>query len=621
MSADVGPVATRVTPAARVTPATPGKVMPRVPLRHGEGGKDHLTSFGGLAALSLDALSSVAYGPEAIVLMLAAAGTAALRLTLPVTLAIAGLLVVLVVSYCQVIAVHPDGGGAYAVGKKNLGATVSLLAAASLVVDYVLTVAVSLAAGAASLASAFPALAHHLLVICLVGLVLLTAVNLWGIAESARFLMLPMVVFLAAIFGVIITGLVRSHPAALVGTAEPVHITEALGVILVLKAFAAGCSALTGIEAIANGVPAFREPRVRRAQRTELMLGVLLGAMLIGLSVLIRREHVAPRGGVTVLAQLTAGSFGTGWAYYAASIAVTLVLALAANTSFGGLPVLMSLLSDDNRLPHLFGLRAERPVHRYGVVALAVLAAILLIAVNAVTVRLIPLYAIGVFTGFTISQTGLVRHWHSQRPPRWLPRAALNGTGALLTATATVVFIATKFTSGAWVVVLTVPALMLLFCRIQSYYQAVGLELGLGQLPNRPRSARSLVIVPVSGISKLTEHALHAALSLGDEVIAVSVHPEAADSATFRAEWERWNPGVRLDTLDSPNRSLVHPVVDYVRQAQQAGRQVAVLIPEIQPRRWRYRILQNQRGLLLATVLRASTDVVICTIPYRLATR
>ena len=599
----------------------PRKVMPRVPLRHGEGSKDHLTSFEGLAALSLDALSSVAYGPEAIVLVLAAAGTAALRLTLPITLTIAGLLVVLVVSYCQVIAVHPDGGGAYAVGKKDLGATVSLLAAASLVVDYVLTVAVSLAAGAASLASAFPSLAPHLLAMCLTGLVLITAVNLWGIAESARVLMLPMVVFLAAIFGVIITGLLRSHPAAVIGTAQPVHITEALGVILVLKAFAAGCSALTGIEAIANGVPTFRRPRARRAQRTELMLGALLGAMLIGLSVLIRREHVAPRGGVTVLAQLTAGSFGTGWAYYAASIAVTLVLALAANTSFGGLPVLMSLLSDDDRLPHLFGLRAERPVHRYGVVALALLAAVLLIAVNADTARLIPLYAIGVFTGFTISQTGLVRHWHSQRTPRWLLHAALNGVGAILTATATAVFIATKFASGAWVVVLIVPALMLLFSRIQSYYRAVGIELDLGQLPHRSLPARSLVIVPVGSISKLTEHALRAALSLSDDVIAVSVHPEAAQSAAFRAEWDRWDPGVQLETLDSPHRSLVHPVVDYVRHVQQAGRQVAVLIPEIQPRRWRYRILQNQRGLLLATVLRASTDVVICTIPYRLTTR
>jgi hypothetical protein len=322
-----------------------------------------------------------------------------------------------------------------------------------------------------------------------------------------------------------------------------------------------------------------------------------------------------------VLAQLTAGSFGTGWAYYAANIAVTLVLALAANTSFGGLPVLMSLLSADDRLPHLLGLRAERPVHRYGVITLAVLAAVLLIAVDAVTSRLIPLYAIGVFIGFTISQSGLVRHWYRRRSPRWMLRAALNGTGAVLTATAAAVFVATKFTSGAWVVVLTVPALLLLFSRIQNYYQAVGLELDLGRLPPRPLPAKSLVIVPVGSISKLTEHALHAALSLGDDVIAVSVHPEAGQSAAFRTEWDQWNPGVRLDTLNSPHRSLVHPIVDYVRQAQQGNRQVAVLIPEIQPRRWRYRILQNQRGLLLATVLRTSTDVVICTIPYRLTTR
>ena len=594
---------------------------PRVPLRHGEGDRDHLTSFGGLAALSLDALSSVAYGPEAIVLVLVAAGSSALRLTLPITIAITGLLTVLVVSYCQVIAVHPDGGGAYAVGKKDLGATVSLLAAASLVVDYVLTVAVSLAAGAASLASAFPSLAPHLLAMCLTGLVLITAVNLWGIAESARALMLPMVLFLTAIFGVIAVGLVRSHPAALVGTAQPIHISEALGVVLILKAFAAGCSALTGIEAIANGVPTFREPRARRAQRTELMLGALLGVMLVGLSVLIRREHVEPRGGVTVLAQLTAGSFGTGWAYYASNIAVTLVLALAANTSFGGLPVLMSLLSKDNRLPHLFGLRSERPVHRYGVVALALLAAGLLVAVDAVTDRLIPLYAIGVFIGFTISQTGLVRHWYTQRPPRWLPRAALNGTGAVLTAIAALVFVASKFAEGAWVVVLTVPALMLLFARIESYYRAVGLELELGRLPERPLAARSLVIVPVNSISRLTEHALHAALSLSDDVVAVSVHPDPEQGADFRAQWEQWNPGVRLESLESPHRSLVHPIVGYVERAQQGDRQIAVLIPEVQPRHWRYRILQNQRGLLLATVLRASTDAVICTIPYRLTSR
>jgi amino acid transporter len=597
------------------------KVAPRVPRRHGEGDKEHLTSFGGLAALSLDALSSVAYGPEAIVLVLVAAGTSALRLTLPVTLVIAGLLAVLVLSYCQVIAVHPDGGGAYAVGKKDLGATVSLLAAASLVVDYVLTVAVSLAAGAASLASAFPSLAPHLLLICLIGLVLITAVNLWGIAESAKALMLPMVVFLVSVFGVIVVGLGRSHPAAVVGTAEPTHVVEAVGVLLVLKAFAAGCSALTGIEAIANGVPTFREPRVKRAQRTELMLGGLLALMLVGLAVLIRREQIAPRGGVTVLAQLTAGSFGTGWAYYACNIAVTLVLGLAANTSFGGLPVLMSLLSKDNRLPHLFGLRSDRPVHRYGVVALALMAAVLLVAVDAVTDRLIPMYAIGVFIGFTISQTGLVRHWLGERPAHWRLRIVLNGTGAVLTATAALVFVFSKFTEGAWVVVLIVPLLMLLFSRIESYYRAVGRELALGRLPQKPAPAPGMVVVPVSGISRLTELALNAALSLGGEVVAVSVHVDPQGCADFEAEWARWDPGVRLETLESPHRSLVHPIVDYVQRAQQGHRQVAVLIPEVQPRHWRYQILQNQRGLLLATVLRATTDAVVCVIPYRLTSR
>lgn len=599
----------------------PKKVLPRVPRRHGEGEKDHLTSIGGLAALSLDALSSVAYGPEAMMLVLATAGAAALRLTLPITLAITGLLAVLVFSYCQVIAVHPDGGGAYAVGKKDLGATVSLLAAASLVVDYVLTVAVSLAAGAASLASVFPSLGHHILVLTLAGLVLITAVNLWGIAESARAFMVPMLLFLIAVFGVIGVGLARAHPAAVVGAARPLHAVEAVGVVLILKAFAAGCTALTGIEAIANGVPTFREPRARHAQRTELMLGVLLAAMLIGLAVLVRREHVAPRDGVTVLAQLTAGSFGTGWAYYATNIIVTLILALAANTSFGGLPVLMSLLSRDDRMPHLFGLRAERPVFRYGVAALALLAGVLLIAVDGATDRLIPLYAIGVFIGFTISQAGLVRHWYGLRPPHWLPRAFLNGTGAVLTASAALVFIASKFTAGAWVVMVAVPALMLLFARIERYYTIVGRELDLSGPPSPPPPARSLVIVPVGSVSKLTEHALYAARSLSGDVVAVSVWPDSEQCSLFRATWDQWNPGVRLDTLESPHRSLVHPIVEYVRRAQDGGRQVAVLIPEVQPHRWRYRILQNQRGLLLAAVLRASTDVVICTIPYRLATR
>ncbi|MGW9434038.1 APC family permease, partial [Streptomyces decoyicus] len=464
----------------------PKKPHPKVPRRHGEGGKSHLTVLQGLAALSLDALSSVAYGPEAIVVVLVAAGSGALTAMLPITLVIAGLLAVLVVSYRQVIAVHPDGGGAYAVAKKDLGRTVSLMAAASLIIDYVLTVAVSLAAGAASLASAFPVLSDHLLAVCLIALFLLTVVNLRGIADSARVLMLPTVLFIVSVIGVIVVGLFRAHPAATVGTSQSFPAVEALGVLLVLKAFSAGCSALTGVEAIANAVPMFRQPRVKRAQHTELMLGLLLGAMLIGLSLLIRSHHVVPRGGVTLLAQLTAGAFGTGWPYYAISLIVTLVLGIAANTSFGGLPVLMSVLAKDDRLPHLFALRSERPVHRWGVVALAVLAAVMLVVVSADTQRLIPLFAIGVFVGFTISQIGLVRHWSMQRPDGWLPRALVNGVGAVLTAVAGIVLLATKFLAGAWIVVLTVPLLMLLFSRIERYYTRVRDQLGWDGTPPRP---------------------------------------------------------------------------------------------------------------------------------------
>ncbi|WP_251094331.1 amino acid permease [Streptomyces sp. Caat 7-52] len=595
------------------------ELRPKVPLRPGEGEKHHLTSMEGLAALSLDALSSVAYGPEAIVLALVAAGTGALTATLPVTLAIVFLLATLVVSYGQVIAAHPDGGGAYAVAKKDLGPTAALLGAASLVVDYVLTVAVSLAAGADALASAFPALARDKLLVCLVGLALLTAVNLRGVTESARVLMLPTALFVAAILGVVVVDLLRSQPVATVGTDLSFPAHESLGLLLILKAFSSGCSALTGVEAIANAVPSFRTPRVRRAQRTELMLGALLGVMLIGLAVLIRRDRVAPRGDVTVLAQLTAGAFGTGWLYYAINLIVTLALLLAANTSFGGLPVLMSLLARDHRLPHLFGLRAERPVYRYGVTVLALMAALLLLATDADTHRLIPLFAIGVFIGFTLSQLGLVLHWTRRKPDGWKRRALINGTGAVLTTLAGVILLTTKFLEGAWVVVVAVPLLMLLFARVQRYYTAVGEELGLGRIPAPPdRRAGSLVIVPLGEVSKLARHALGAALALGDEVVAVAVHADPDKRRALREAWDRWNPGVRLDMIESPHRSLVQPVVDYVQRAARDGRQVAVLIPEVEPRHRRYEILQNQRGLLLATVLRARTDVVVCMLPYRL---
>ncbi|WP_442943436.1 APC family permease [Nocardia sp. NBC_00565] len=588
-----------------------------------KGDKYRLTAIGGLAALSLDALSSVAYGPEAIVLVLVAAGAAAVSWTLPVSLAIATLLLVLVLSYRQVIAAHPDGGGSYAVAKKDLGRGASLLAAASLVVDYVLTVAVSLAAGAASLASAFPALADHLLLITLIGLAVLTVINLIGVAESAKVLMGPTLLFIVAIFAVIVVGLFRPEPVAVIGTDLGPRVPfDSVGILLLLKAFSAGCSALTGVEAIANAVPSFRTPAVRRAQHTEIGLGVLLCSMLLGLAFLIRHHHAVPRGDVTLLAQLSAAAFGTGWPFYVTSLSVTLALCLAANTSFGGLPVLLSLLAKDHRVAHLFALRSERPVFRYGVAALAILAATVLIVVEAETHRLLPVYAVGVFIGFTISQTGLVRHWREQRGSGWLRRATLNGFGAILTAVAAVVLFIEKFNEGAWLLLIIVPALIILFARTENYYRSVAEQLGLGRIPflppQSPDQQPMLIVVPVVAVSEVTARALRTAQSFGGEIVAVAAEIDPAATRRLSAQWKEWDPGVPLTVLPCPRRSLVATLVGYVRNQTRKGRQVTVLLAQVEADRWWQRPLHNPRGPVLAAALRARTDAVIATLAIRL---
>jgi amino acid transporter len=611
--------------AAGTTKATGTAKAPRARQRAGariKAVKGEITSLEGIAALSLDALSSVAYGPEAMLVVLATAGAGALAKIEPITLVIVVLLVILVLSYRQVIEAYPDGGGCYAVSKANLGPRASHLAGASLIVDYTLTVAVSIAAGVAALVSAFPSLAPHSLLISLAVLGLLTAVNLRGIAASAKAFLLPTAIFVLGIYAVIVSGVVRSHAAADAGF-HPAIIPKAaatVGILLLLKAFAAGCSALTGVEAIANDVPVFREPRAQRAMRTEVMLGGLLGTMLLGLAFLTVRFHIAPSSNQTVLSQITAASVGRGPIYYVVDLATTLILALAANTSFGGFPVLVSLLARDNLVPHVFGLRGDRPVFRYGVVILAVFAGVLLVAVGANTESLIPLYAIGVFTGFTLSQGGLVKHWWKQRPPRWWSRAGLNGTGAVMTGVATVIFLVTKFTSGAWVVVIAIPALILLFSRIERYYNHVASALGLGKMPGRPRGGKGIVIVPVAKLSRMTEFALETALSLSDEVVAVSVQFDREMAADLKAAWERWNPGVELDIVHSPNRSFTEPILEYLERPKiRECHQVLVLIPELEPSKWRHRVLQNQRDIILANVLRRKTEVIVARLPFRLS--
>jgi amino acid transporter len=592
------------------------------------GERHRLTAVTGLAALSLDAMASVAYGPEAIVLVLAAAGAHGLGFTLPVTLAIATLLAVLVASYRQVIAAFPDGGGSYAVAKAHLGARTSLVAAASLVLDYVLNVAVAVTAGVAALTSAFPGLYADRLWLCLAVLALITGVNLRGIVESAKVVIVPTVVFVGSIFVLIAVGLFRSEPVSTATAAGHASVlagnATTVGALLLLKAFASGCSALTGVEAIANAVPSFRAPRVRRAQRAEVALGAVLGVMLIGLSVLISGFHLEPVEGVTVLAQLADASLGHNGAFYVVQFATTILLALSANTSFGGLPVLLKLLARDHYLPHVFMLQADRQVHRHGVLALAVVSAGLLVFSGGDTHTLVPLFAIGVFVGFTIAQVGMVRHWRVERGPGRQGKAVLNGLGGLLTGVSAIVVTATKFEEGAWLIVIALPLLVVAFETVHRAYTRMGERLGLGRIPEVPHRDRSVVIVPVSSISRLTSEALTAAASLGDEVRAVTVcHPGPEDRAAFYAlelAWAEWNPGMPLVRLDCERRSLGRPIAGYVREvaAAEPGVRVTVLIPETEPERLWQRLLQNQRGAVVAHAVRRETDAVICRLRFRL---
>ncbi len=595
------------------------------PLRSNEAASEEIGPVEGLSALSLDALTSVAYGPQALLVALGAGGLAALRLGPWISLGIVGLLCLLVASYLQVIVAFPGGGGAYAVARANLGSTLSLVAGAALIVDYTLTVAVSIAAGAGSLTTAFPALYSWTVPVCLGILAVITVLNLRGLGEGARAFLLPTLGFIAAVLVVIGVGLIHPLAPDLEQFGSPqvaTHGLQAIGVLLVLQAFSAGCSALTGVEAIANGVPLFRKPRLRTAQQTELLLGILLAAMLLGLAALVQKFHVEPRAGNAVLNQIVAVALGRGWLFDGISILVTVALALAANTSFGGLPVLASLLASDHRLPHSFAIRGDRLVFTYGILALAGLAAVLLLATGGNTDSLIPLFAIGVFTGFTLAQSGMVRHWFGGRERGWRWRAAINATGATASGVATLIFVLTKFREGAWAVVIAIPLLVLLFVRVQRYYRRVGAELRLGSRPAKPVRTRSVVVVPFTEVSTLTREALSQALSMGDEVHAVTVvFAEDGDRRkAVEAEWARWDPGVDLVVLNSQYHSVARPLIRYIGSLKPSrSRRVVLLIPVIEPRRFWHRVLHNHLDLVLSAAFRRRRNVVVArlTLPLR----
>ena len=576
--------------------------------------RNKLTVVTGLAGLSLDALASVAYGPEAVVLVLAAAGGAGLGMTLPVTATIAVLLAFLVASYRQVIAAFPDGGGAYAVAKTHLGRRAGLTAAASLVLDYVLNVAVSIAAGVAALTSAIPALLPYTLWICLLVLAGVTALNLLGIAYSARTFMIPTAAFVVGILTVIVVGLLRSQPATVAqGEAIATNVT-AVGALLLLKAFSSGCAALTGVEAIANAVPSFRRPRIRTAQRTEVALGALLGVMLLGLAVLIEKFQVHPIEGTTVLSQVTEAALGGGIGYFLVQGATVVLLALAANTSFGGLPTLLRLLADDDCLPHRFAARSGREVYRFGVLCLAGSAGALLVGSRGSMNALVPLFAIGVFVGFTLAQAGLVRHWREVRTPGWKWRATLNGCGATLTAVAAVVTTSMKFTEGAWLIALALPALVFTMERVHRTYRC---SAALRRLPEsdggEPGRTDPLIVVPVAEVSEVSRETLSMATSLGRDVVAVHVTESGRSVRAFTKAWEAWHPDVRLVLLEHDHGSVGRPIAQWLHRTD-AHRRVIVLVGEIAPvSRWQS-VIPGPRAAQLRRALRGRPDTVVCRV-------
>ncbi|SHE57341.1 APC family permease [Streptoalloteichus hindustanus] len=583
-------------------------------------GGDHRFRLGvltGVAALGLDALASVSYGPEQVVLGLAAAGGAGVAWTLPVTAAIVLLLALLVLAYRQVIVAYPDGGGAYTVARRNLGQRAGLVAAASLIIDYVLNAAVSVAAGVAALTSAVPGLLPWTTELCLGALAVITLVNLRGVVASARAFALPAVVFVVALAAVVVLGLVRGEPVSPLPAPSQAQTTAGVGLLLVVAAFANGCSALTGVEAIANATPAFRSPAPRRAARAEALLGLLLGGLLLGLAVLVERFDVRPVEGRTLLSLLVEGSFGTGFGYVVVQLATVLLLALAANTSFGGLPVLAARLSRDHFLPHAFGLKADRLVHRAGVLVLAALSAVLLVATGGRLDLLVPMFAIGVFVGFALCQAGMVRHWLRTRGRGWRWRLALNATGAVVTAACAAVVTAVKFTDGAWLVAVVLPLLVVLLTRVNLAYQAIGRALGLGQPLERPRRDESVVVVPVAGLSVLTSRCLSTALSLGERVVAV--HVVTGDGGPGAAElqrgWEAWHPDVPLTLVERGPGGLGPTIARWVRGRQE--RHVVVLVGEVRPRRWWHRALHNGQGAAIARSV-GRLGVAVCRLQHPL---
>ncbi|MED4226969.1 APC family permease [Neobacillus cucumis] len=595
------------------------------PLKTSEAEAEKMPMWKALPILSSDALSSVAYGTEMILLELATVGAFAFSFSIPIAIAIVLLIAILIISYRQVIDAYPQGGGAYMVAKENLGMMWGRLAGVSLLIDYTLTVAVSISAGVLAITSAFPSSVPYVVPIGLIFTWFMVWMNLRGTSESGNVFALPTYLFIFCMLILVGKGLFDWLTGAGHVTHQvtvPTGLPAGLTWFVLLKAFSSGCSAVTGIEAISNAVPHFRNPSQKNAKRTMLTLGILLAVIFGGVTVLSRAYdiHPDPTGTKSVLSMVTEDAFGRGGFFYIIQFATMAILVLAANTSFNGFPILSSIMAQDKNMPRMFSNRGDRLAFNYGIITLGILSSILLITFRGRTEALIPLYAIGVFLSFTMAQIGLVLKWRREKSAGWQRKAFINGLGGFVTFCVVIIFSITKFEEGAWIVVVITPLLLWLITKISKHYDNVAKQLKV-ELTEPIPTTETVIIVPVAGIHKVVLSTIAYAKALTPNVVAFYVAFSPEDAKKMEEKWEQWNPGVRLVVVVSRYRTLIKPLVEFIGRVEHRygkDKKLTVLLPQFITHKWWHRLLHNQSAFRIRALLLNRKDVVVSTVPFHL---
>lgn len=586
--------------------------------------EEQIPKWKALAVLSSDALSSVAYATEEVLIALLVFSTTAMAWSMPMAVGVAVLLLIITLSYQQTISAYPHGGGAYTVAKENLGETAGLIAGAALLIDYTLTVAVSVSAGVENIGSAFPFIAQHNVFFCILVVLFIMSLNLRGMKESSNIFAYPTYFFIFSVVLMLVVGYYKIATGVVAQAAPILHENyPEVPLFLLLRAFASGCSALTGVEAISNGVPIFRKPSQHNAKITMIWMSAILGVFFLGITLLAHLYGITPQHGQTVMSLLSRAVFGQNFLYYATQVAVALILLLAANTSYADFPRLSSLLAKDRFLPRQLSSIGDRLVFSNGIIGLTVGAGLLIMLFKGSTHLLIPLYAVGVFLSFTLSQLGMIIHHQKIREPHWQRGLLINAVGAVTTFVVLIVITLTKFMHGAWIIVLLIPSLVFFFKQIKRHYLAVGHQLARDtyhQDLNVSDSKKYTAIVPISGIHPGVVMAVQYALTISDDVRVCYVDVDKDATDKMLKVWDKWSQGLPLNILKSPYRSVLGPLLDYIDQVHiESGKDmVSVVVPEFITRHWYHQFLHNQMTLVLRTALRLKSGKVVTSIRYHL---